>query len=350
MTTTVEVVWSTLTHWLNALGDALDTVHEALFVHVIQPLLPWLGLTTYTDDAFAASQWLVVGALEVMVIAGIFIPLERLKPFEPLPATPQLQAERRQAVRVDIIYTLLDRLGVLRLATFFLLEPVWIALFGWLSLHDMGTGQLDQWLAPWWPGVTDTALFAFVAYLVILDCFGYWIHRFQHRWNWWWALHAVHHSQQHMTAWSDNRTHLLDTLLTEVLFVLLARLIGVPPDQFILLTVLTKLSESLAHANINIGFGRWGQYLWVDPRFHRVHHGIDLGSNPQDEHLRYGCNYAVLFPVWDVIFGSALFNHAVGPTGIHDQRPGPHQVDYGQGFWRQQTLGLQRLFKASRRK
>ncbi|MFM2340855.1 MAG: hypothetical protein RLZZ592_508, partial [Pseudomonadota bacterium] len=56
-----------------------------------------------------------------------------------------------------------------------------------------------------------------------------------------------------------------------------------------------------------------------------------------------GCNFAVLFPVWDALFGTADFRSPVGPTGIRDQLPEEGGRDYGRGFWAQQRLGLLRL-------
>ena len=49
---------------------------------------------------------------------------------------------------------------------------------------------------------------------------------------------------------------------------------------------------------------------------------------------------AVLFPAWDILFGSARFDDPLQPTGIRDQLEGR---DYGRGFWAQQWLGLKRL-------
>jgi sterol desaturase/sphingolipid hydroxylase (fatty acid hydroxylase superfamily) len=49
----------------------------------------------------------------------------------------------------------------------------------------------------------------------------------------------------------------------------------------------------------------------------------------------------VLFPLWDMLFGSARFDDRFDPTGIRDQLQGR---DYGRGFWAQQWLGLKRLF------
>jgi sterol desaturase/sphingolipid hydroxylase (fatty acid hydroxylase superfamily) len=234
------------------------------------------------------------------------------------------------AIRTDVVYTLVHRLGLFRLGLFFLLEPQFDRLFGALRVAGIGGFQVDQL----WPGVTDLALVSFAIYLVIFDLADYWIHRGQHRFDWWWSLHSLHHSQRQMTMWSDNRNHLLDDLLRDGLLVLLAHLIGVAPGQFVAIVAFTQLSESFQHANLRLWFGRIGERLWVSPRFHRRHHSI-AGSAEQ------GSNYGVLLPWWDMLFGTANFEHRYDPTGVRDQLE--QGRDYGRGFWSQQWLGLKRL-------
>ena len=56
-----------------------------------------------------------------------------------------------------------------------------------------------------------------------------------------------------------------------------------------------------------------------------------------------GHNFSVLFPVWDVLFGTARFGGRFEPTGLRDQLPEAGGRDYGRGFWAQQWLGLKRL-------
>ena len=53
-----------------------------------------------------------------------------------------------------------------------------------------------------------------------------------------------------------------------------------------------------------------------------------------------GHNFAVLFPLWDLLFKSARFDHRYDATGVRDQLQGR---DYGRGFWSQQKQGLLRL-------
>jgi sterol desaturase/sphingolipid hydroxylase (fatty acid hydroxylase superfamily) len=212
-----------------------------------------------------------------------------------------------------------------------------------LRVHGVPTWQLDAWLAPTWPGVTDTAAFSFAAYLVAFDCVDYWLHRGQHRLRWWWALHAVHHSQRQMTRWSDDREHLLDDLLRGAVLALVARAIGIAPGQFVAVVACTQLLQSLAHANARLPFGRLGERLLVGPRFHRLHHAVGSGHESAGPGSLGGCNFAVLFPFWDIAFGTASFAPGYAPTGIRDQLPEAGGRDYGRGFWSQQWLGLKRL-------
>jgi len=327
---------------------AMANLQDGLFTGLVEPVLQRAGLASYLEDGYAATEWLLVGGLQVLMILGVMVPLEGLRPFE-RPAKEGSEARaRRHAVRIDIVYTLIDRLGLMRLALFFLLDPLWNRLYGHLAVAGFDGWHLDQWIGPWWPGVTDTALAGFVAYAIVLDWAGYGVHRAQHRYGWWWALHAVHHSQRHMTCWTDSRNHLLDTVIVDSVFVLLARVIGVPPGQFVMLVALSKLVESLAHANVGWSFGRVGERLMVGPRFHRVHHGIDEGTGTGVARGPGRCNYGVLLPLWDLLFGTARFDLAPGETGVRDPLSATGRLDDDRGFWAQQALGLRRLFLALR--
>ncbi len=321
---------------METLIDLFGRAQQALFEGVVQPLLFAAGLGNLLEDGYDATGWLLVGLLQLAVMLAVIAPLQRWRPVEPL--------TDRQAVRVDVIYTLLHRLGLFRVAMFFAIDPLWDALFGTLGLRGYGGWQLDQWAAPWWPGITDSAWFAFGLYLLVFDLADYWIHRGQHGLKAWWALHALHHSQRQMTMWSDNRNHLLDDVLRDSLLVLLAHAIGVAPGQFVAVVALTQLLESLQHANLRLDFGRVGNRLLVSPRFHRVHHAIGVGHESHGPGTLGGCNFAVLFPVWDIVFGTADFRSPIEPTGVRDQLPEGGARDYGRGFWAQQRLGLLRLF------
>ena len=305
--------------------------HAALFESVVQPAVFHLGLVSWLEASFDATEIFMIGAAEVVVLAVLLGALEKWRPVE-------VWADRR-AVRVDVAYTLLVRLGVLPLAIFFLLLPVVDGLDGWLRMHDIIPPKLEDAF----PALFDHPVASFLAYLVVIDFVLYWVHRAQHAFGWWWALHALHHSQREMTFWTDDRNHLLDMVITDLVLAVAALLVGVAPGQFVAIVALTQLLESLSHANLRLSFGPWLGRVLVSPQYHRLHHRIGLGHESAGEGSLGGHNFAVLFPLWDLLFGSARFDGRYEPTGIRDQLPASGGRDYGSGFWAQQWLGLRRL-------
>ncbi|MFY7863747.1 sterol desaturase family protein [Roseateles sp.] len=317
-----------MTEWFS---EWFEQAQLFLFETLVQPLVFSLGGGNLLEDAFSATGWLLVGLLQIAVMLLVIGTLERWRPVEPM--------LDRAAVRVDVIYTLIHRLGLFRLLMFFSIDPLWDLLSGQARLAGVPSFQLDAL----WPGVTDIPWISFCLYLLAFDFVNYWLHRGQHAWNWWWALHSLHHSQRQMTMWSDNRNHLLDDVLRDSAFVLVARLIGVEPGQFVALLALSQLMESLQHANVRIWFGPVLERLVVSPRFHRLHHSIGVGHESAGRGTLGGHNFAVLFPIWDVLFGTANFDLRWDATGVRDQLPEEGGRDYGRGFWAQQWLGLGRL-------
>lgn len=313
---------------IDAVVNAFTAVQAWLFETAVQPLLYEIGLMSFLEPAYTGTEFFLLGIVQVVLLALLLRPLEALFPAE--------EWSDRRATRVDVIYTLLHRLGLIPLAMFLLLMPVVDQLAEWQRAAGLTPFNLEHV----WPGVTDTPLVTFALYLLVLDFADYWLHRGQHRFRWWWALHALHHSQRQMSFWADDRNHLLDDFIMDAAKAAIALAIGVEPAQFVLLIVATRVIESLQHANLRTALGPVG-FVIVSPLFHRRHHAIGFGH----EGVHRGCNFAVLFPVWDVIFRTADFSRAVEPTGIRDQLPAPAgtQRDYGRGFWAQQWQGLVRL-------
>ncbi len=309
--------------------DLFDRTQSLLFEHATQPLMVWLGLSNLLEAGYAATGWLLVGVVQIAILIAVIGPLQRWRPVEAV--------TDRQAIRVDILYTLIHRLGLFRVAMFFTVQPLFDSLFGWLRVQGLSTFHLDQL----WPGVTDLPWISFLLYLVVFDFVDYCIHRGQHQFNWWWALHSLHHSQRQMTMWSDNRNHLLDDVIRDCILVTVGLVIGVSPGQFVAIVAIAQLSESFQHANLRLHFGRWGERLWVSPRFHRLHHSVGIGHETDGKGTLGGYNFGVLLPWWDVVFRTANFEIRYDPTGVRDQVE--EGRDYGRGFWGQQWAGLRRL-------
>ena len=309
---------------MSAIVDTFAALHAALFENIVLPTLFALGFMDFAEPAFDATEFVLLGLVQIVAVYLLLRPLEAWFPAE--------RWSDRSGVRTDVLYTLLHRVGLVPIAIYALLTP----------LIDLVDAQLRTWgyippgLESVVPSLADAPLATFLLYLVILDLADYWRHRLQHRWGRWWALHSLHHSQRQMSFWTDDRNHLLDDVIAGIWFAAVAFFIGVPPEQFVAAVMLMRFVESLSHANVRFGFGRVGERLLVSPRFHRTHHAVGIGH----EGKFYGCNFATLFPLWDIVFGTADFKHRAAATGISDQLQGR---DYGDSFLAQQWLGLKRL-------
>ena len=314
---------------MQALTDLFVSAQGWLFDSLVQPLLFALGLGGFVEMGFEGIEFVLLGLIELGIAYTLMRPLEAWWPAERWP--------QRRAVRVDVIYTVLNRLGIVPLAVFALLAPLFLGVDGWLRFHDIIPRQLEDWL----PGLDYHPLASFLIYLVLLDFAEYWRHRLSHSLRWWWALHGIHHSQRQMSFWTDSRNHLLDDLIAGVWFASLSLLIGVPPGQFIGLLIALRLVENLSHANTRLSFGPLGDYLVVGPRYHRWHHALDLPAEPR---FACGCNFAILFPIWDILFGTLYLARELPPTGIHETTD--QEISARDDFWAQQRHGLVLLWQA----
>jgi sterol desaturase/sphingolipid hydroxylase (fatty acid hydroxylase superfamily) len=291
--------------FLATIASAYASTQEFLFGSVVGPILYHLDLMSMAEDVFDGMDWFLLGCIQILIITVILRTWEKLTPAE-------TQQGFAQHSRADIFYTLFHRLGIFH-------GLIFIALSGFFFqmdsvLHDLRFGRLN--VESWWPPVTSIPLISFCIYFVLLDFVEYVYHRASHTFNWWWQLHALHHSQTVMTAWSDDRNHIVDDILHALVFSFFALLFGVSPAQFILLVVLSQLIQSWQHANLKIHLGPF-KYLLVSPLYHRMHHAVGYGHEAQCKPgVLGGCNFGVLFPWWDMLFNTAIFPKQIHPTGV----------------------------------
>ncbi|PLZ03929.1 fatty acid hydroxylase [Burkholderia sp. WAC0059] len=319
---------------LAQIDNGIAALQTLLYIDVVQPIFYHVGLMGYDEDTYDALYWVIVGVLEIVVTYLTLRPLEALRPAE--------RWESRKALRADVLYTWIAKLGILNMLFFVLLQPFFNYLQSEMAIHNVPNVDLDSL----WPGVTDQPVVSFLIYLVVLDFAGYWYHRWQHRFGVWWELHAVHHSQQQMSLWCDDRNHLLDDTIQIAFFAAISLLIGVQPAQFVVLVAVSNFLQSVQHVNARLPYGRLLERVFVSPAFHRRHHAVGYGH----EGTRYGCNFGVLFPWWDMMFRTVSWNPAPEPTGIRDQLPAPQgmSVDYGEGLLAQQGYALVRIVQRLR--
>ncbi|MBU3620905.1 sterol desaturase family protein [Polynucleobacter sp. CS-Odin-A6] len=292
---------------LTPISDAYAGIQEFLFTNIATPILYQFDLMAMAEDVYDGLDWFLFGCIQILLIVVVLRTWEKLAPAE-------IQERSSNASKADVIYTLFHRLGIFHGLIFIALSGFFFGIDS--VLHDFRFGRLN--VESWYPPITAIPLVSFCIYLVLLDFVEYLYHRASHTFNWWWQLHALHHSQTQMTAWSDDRNHILDDIMHALVFAFFALLFGVSPSQFIVLVVISQLIQSWQHANIKVDLGV-GKYFLVSPLFHRMHHAVGYGHEAQGKPgILGGCNFGVLFPWWDMLFKTAIFTKLVHPTGVRD--------------------------------
>ena len=297
-----------------------------IFENAVEPALYHLGLMDWSEEAFDGLEFALFGAIEVMLAYLLFRPLELWRPVE--------RWQDRGAVRTDVVYSLVNRLGIVPALIFLLLTPIGALIDGSLRFKGYIPAAVEQLIPP----LQDWPFLTFALYVVLIDFAEYWRHRLQHRLSWWWALHSLHHDQRQMTLWSDDRNHVLDDVLASVWRGSFALLIGVAPTEYPLVMIAFRLVESLSHTNVRFAFGRLGSALLVGPQYHRLHHAIEHAEPPFDRSR--GCNFAVILPVWDLLFRTFRRDVVTYPqTGVAELSGRAVRC----GYLRHQAEGFRRL-------
>ena len=139
------------------LSNSFAALHAWLFESLVQPAMYTLGLMAYVENAYSATELFLYGVLEVGLLFALFRPLEALWPLE--------RWHDRRALNVDVLYTLLHRLGFLPLLIFIVLRPLVDSIDGFLRLHDVIPPNLEDLI----PGLTQYPLVAFLVYVLVLD-------------------------------------------------------------------------------------------------------------------------------------------------------------------------------------
>ena len=270
--------------------------------HAVSPLLSYFHLTQTFGDPRDVAEALLIAFAQVLVIGGLFRPLESLAPAE--------KWNDRRYARIDRTYTLVMLFGLNPLFAYFFLTPLahWLGDGG--AAADTGPSGLVAWI-PW---LQAHPYLTFGIYYVLFDFTYYWMHRMQHWMPWWWALHSMHHSQRQMNCWTNDRGSYVDGFLQSMVLATIALFVGIEPDQFALLLFIGELVQNFSHANVRFGFGRVLERVFVDPKFHRLHHMIVDEARPG----LHNCNFGQVLSVWDVLFKTSLYGEPVRATGVLD--------------------------------
>lgn len=144
-------------------------------------------------------------------------------------------------------------------------------------------------------GIAFSILYV-LAFVFLFDLIFYWYHRAEHRFNFFWAVHELHHSDTELNASTSMRTYWLERPLQALLITLpIQYIIGIDERGVIILPFVMITWLFFAHANWRLRLGFLTPII-CGPQVHRIHHSI----LPQHQDK----NMAQFFPVIDIIFGT----------------------------------------------
>lgn len=142
--------------------------------------------------------------------------------------------------------------------------------------------------------IQSTLLLYCIAFLA-LDFAGYWIHRLDHEYNFFWNAHIIHHSSEDFNLACALRQNISIAFRIFTIFLLPAALLGVPANVIAVVAPLHLFAQFWYHTQ-HIGRMGFLEKIIVTPSHHRVHHAINK------EYLDK--NYGQIFICWDKLFGT----------------------------------------------
>lgn len=129
--------------------------------------------------------------------------------------------------------------------------------------------------------------------ILISDFLIYWGHRLQHKVDFLWRFHKVHHSAEKLDWLAAHREHPLESIYTVGIINLPAMLLGFPLESIAVVVAFRGIWAVFIHSNVRLPLGPL-KVLIGSPELHHWHHDLERDRG----------NYANLSPLMDVIFGT----------------------------------------------
>jgi sterol desaturase/sphingolipid hydroxylase (fatty acid hydroxylase superfamily) len=214
--------------------------------------------------------------LNLLLLAVIFVPLERLFPLRPE------QEVFRPGWSTDTLHFFVSHLLV-QLTTLLTVMPATtlMAAAGTSRLHELVQAQ--------------PLILQFFAVMIVADLGEYAIHRLFHTVPLLWRFHAIHHSSIHLDWIAGSRLHLVDVVLTRGFTLIPIVLLGFSQPAVYAYVVFVSFHAVFIHANVRFR-GGWLERVLVMPRFHHWHHSAAPEAIDK--------NFAVHMPWIDRLFGT----------------------------------------------
>lgn len=166
-----------------------------------------------------------------------------------------------------------------------------VLLSDWCKANNIG---IIHWLnLSLLPAILITAL--------ALDFFGGWlVHLTQHKVNWLWRFHIVHHADNNVDVTTGLRHHPVESVLRGVFFLVGVIVAGAPMYAVMIFQTLLVVFVQFTHANISLPrlMDRVISYILVSPNMHKVHHHWKQPFTDS--------NYGAVFSIWDRLMGTFM--------------------------------------------
>ena len=141
----------------------------------------------------------------------------------------------------------------------------------------------------------ETTWLVYVVGFIGIDFAGYWNHRMNHKVNYFWNVHIVHHSSEEFNLACALRQSISSFFGTMFIFLVPTALLGIPTEVIAVIGPLHLFAQYWYHTRL-IGKMWILEYILVTPSHHRVHHSIN--------DIYMDKNLGQIFIVWDKIFGT----------------------------------------------
>lgn len=230
----------------------------------------------------------------ILILACVFIPLERLLPLH------AGQGILRRNWANDLFYLLFNGFVVRAGSTL---------IFGSIiaAYNVYVDASATAWVAaqPIWQQT--------IAVLVIADVGYYTAHRISHAVPFLWKFHSVHHSIEEMDWLATHRVHPVDQILTNAMSLLPIYFIGFSPVAIAIYLSIYQAQALLVHSNVRINFGPL-KYVFASPDYHHWHHA----NQPE----AYDRNFASQLSIIDVVAGTMFLpKHRPQKYGLTEHMP-----------------------------
>lgn len=153
-----------------------------------------------------------------------------------------------------------------------------------------------EWMYKNW-AVTHigTSWVTYVIVIILLDFAGYAVHALQHKVNFFWNAHVIHHSSEEFNLACALRQSISVFVKLFAVLLLPAAVLGIEPIVIAVVAPLHLFAQFWYHTRHIHKMG-FLEKIIVTPSHHRVHHAI----NPE----YIDKNFSQIFIVWDKLFGT----------------------------------------------